>query len=64
MFKQLQSRARSLAIATLALGTAAANAAVDTTVIEGASDDILLVGVAVLGVAVSIKLYKWVRAAL
>jgi len=38
--------------------------AVDVTAITGVLPDITAVGVAVLAVAVGIKLYKWVRRAL
>jgi Zn-dependent alcohol dehydrogenase len=55
---------RALVGAGLAAGVGAANAAVDVTAITGSITDITAVGVAVLAVAVAIKLYKWVRRAL
>lgn len=55
---------RSLVAAALAGAGVAANAAVDVTAITDTIPDITAVGVAVLSVAVAIKLYKWIRRAL
>jgi len=54
----------AFALTVLALLASASQAAVDVTPITDTKADVLAVGVAVLGVAISIKLYKWIRAAL
>lgn len=54
----------ALIAAVLAAAGSMAQAAVDVTPITDTKTDVLAVGVAVLGVAISIKLYKWIRAAL
>lgn len=52
----------------LAVGVAAANAAIDTTAalanITDANTATLAIGAAVFAVGVSVKLYKWLRSAL
>lgn len=55
---------RGLIAAGVLAATGAANAAMDVTAVTGASTDIAAVGAAVFGVAVAIKLTKWVRRAL
>jgi Inovirus Coat protein B len=49
-------------------GVGAANAAIDTTTAVGEIGDaktaVLAIGVAVFGLAVALKLYKWLKAAL
>lgn len=53
-----------LILAVVAAAPMLANAAVDTSDITGALTDIAAVGAAVFGIAVGVKLYKWVRRAL
>jgi len=58
---------RGLAVA-LVLGVSAAQAAVDvtaaTTEITDSKTAVLAIGLAVFGVAVGVKLYKWLKTAL
>lgn len=64
--KKLFPRAAGASLLALAVG--AANAAIDvtaaTTEIADVKTGVLAIGVAVFGVAVAIKLYKWLRSAL
>ena len=60
--------AMKVAIASaMVLGSGIASAALDTavtTAIDGANDDVVALGALVFGIAVSVKLYKWLRRAL
>lgn len=59
---------KKLGAAALALGFTAAHAAVDvtaaTTEISDSKTAVLAIGLAVFGVAVGVKLYKWLKSAL
>lgn len=59
---------KKLGAAALALGFTAANAAVDvtaaTTEITDSKTAVLAIGLAVFGVSVGVKLYKWLKSAL
>ena len=62
MNKQFRgSITKAAALAVLAAGAGAANAAVDVTAVTGANTDIVAVGTAVFAVMVAIKLTKWIR---
>lgn len=64
-----QSRfARGLAVAGAMVATGVANAAIDVTTVTTDLGDVktavIAIGVAVLSIAVGIKLYKWIKSAL
>lgn len=65
---QRQTLINAAAIASMALTSAAAQAAVDVSAATAEIGDVktaaLAVGLAVFSVAVGIKLYKWLRSAL
>lgn len=54
---------KALAVVSTALVAGAANAAVDTSVIEAAAADVALVGAAVFAVVIGIKVWKWMSRA-
>lgn len=60
-----KSYLRGLLAASVLGAAGAANAAIDTTAAVASITDVntavLAIGVAVFGVAVSVKLYKWLR---
>lgn len=59
--------AKAAVFTVVALGTAAANAAIDaavTTELAAAKTDVLTIGGIVFGIAVAIVLYKWFKRAL
>ncbi|KAF3999445.1 major capsid protein [Glaciimonas immobilis] len=60
---KLFSRA-GIVVASTALAGASMADTVDVTAITGAGTNVALVGAAVFGVFVGVKLYKWIRAAL
>lgn len=55
---------RTAAAALVLSYTAAASAAVDVTELTDVLTDVATVGAAVFAIAIGVKLFKWVRAAL
>lgn len=68
MIKMNRKVLASASAVALALATGAANAAIDVTAatadIGDAKTGVIAVGLAVFGVALGVKLYKWVKSAL